>query len=79
MKITRDEARSLAERLAEVLHVEEYDPATMTTAEDLALAMGVTNEIAEAELNRLVTAGVMEKIEARKAGRRRNAWREIEK
>lgn len=77
MKITRDEARSLADRLAEVLHVDEYDPHTMTTVEDLAAAMGVTNEVAETELERLVKNGLMEKTQARKEGRRRNVWREI--
>jgi ribosomal protein S25 len=65
MKITAEEHRTLTARLAEILTVPTYDPATMTTRHDLAEQMNVTVEVAEGELKRLEKAGKIKKIDVR--------------
>jgi DNA-binding MarR family transcriptional regulator len=80
MKATTEEIKTLRERLAALLYVPQYDPDTMVTASDLAKHMGVTVEIATGDLEKLVKAGRLEKIEVRlPSGKRGNAYVEPEK
>lgn len=65
MKATNEEHQALVDRLATLLYIPSYDPATMVTAADLAARMGYTKEIARAELDKLVRAGTLKKIEVR--------------
>lgn len=67
MKATNEERQALVDRLATLLYIPSYDPATMVTAADLAARMGdgYTKEIARTELDKLVKAGTLKKIEVR--------------